>query len=564
MNKILKFKSIKTKILFGISLVVLFALILGAYTVLCIDNINGNTSEIVEEQVPLLIKNEQIALNMSNKTSLVRAYIIYNDPALKAEFNEASKAGIVLENELIDLNNDKEMKQLFSKREQYDQIINEVFAAFDGGNLEEAIELLGTKAKPLGTEIMETYEERATMREDSIGERGNEILSYGNAGLYVAIILSLIVFILGIVIALVTSRIITTPIVAVMNRMKIIANGDLSQKPLVTKSKDEIGQLVEATNVMNDNNRTLLNEINIVSETVSSQSEELTQSANEVQAGTEQIAVTMEELATAAETQATSATDLALVTGTFINKVKETDENGELIQSNSFEVLGMTKEGVQLMNTSTDQMAKIDQIVHDAVEKMDNLDKQSQEISKLVSVIMDIAAQTNLLALNAAIEAARAGEHGKGFAVVADEVKKLAEQVAVSVNDITGIVGSIQSESSIVAESLKIGYKEVEQGTLQIKATGDTFNKISGSVTQMVENIKIVSGNLADIVANSQKMNVSIEQIAAIAEEAAAGVEQTSASAQQTSGSMEEVAGSSDHLAKLAEKMNDLIHTFKL
>lgn len=564
MNKLFNFKSLKTKILFGFSLVVFFALLLGAYTVLSINNINKNTSEIVEGQIPLLIKNEQIALNMSKKTSLVRAYIIYNDPAFKTEYNETSEAGIAIEKELMNLNNDKEMKQLFNKREQYDQLIKEVFAKFDEGNKDEAIELLGTKAKPLGTEIMESYEERAAKRELSINDRGAEIIGYGSAGLYVAFVLSLIVIILGVAVALVTSRIITTPIVSVMKRMKLIASGDLSQDLLVTRSRDEIGQLVEATNIMNDNTKNLLNEINIVSETVSSQSEELTQSASEVRLGTEQIAVTMEELATVAETQAGSATDLALATGTFIKKVAETDKNGELIHSNSSEVLEMTEEGVHLMNTSTEQMAKIDQIVHDAVDKVENLDKQSQEISELVSVIMDIAAQTNLLALNAAIEAARAGEHGKGFAVVADEVKKLAEQVAVSVNDITRIVGNIQSESSIVAESLKSGYKEVEQGTLQIKTTGETFNKISGSVNQMVENIKIVAGNLSDIVTSSQKMNVSIEQIAASAEEAAAGVEQTAASAQQTSGSMEEVAGSSDHLAKLAEELNDLIHKFKL
>ncbi|MEK3889927.1 methyl-accepting chemotaxis protein [Bacillus sp. FSL K6-3431] len=564
MKKLFNFKSIKMKILFGFSFVVFLALILGAYTILFVGNINGNTSEIVEEQVPLLIKNEQIALNMSKRTSLVRGYIIYNDPAMKTEFNEISKRGIELENELMDLNNDEEMKKLIANREQFDQIINEIFVEYDGGNIEAAMELLNTKAKPLGAEIMNAFEKRALIGEGGIVERGDEILRYGKVGLNVAVVLSLLVIALGILVALITSRLITTPIVSVMNRMKIIASGDLSEEPLVTKAKDEIGQLVKATNIMNDNTRNLLNEINSVSETVSGQSEELTQAASEVKSGTEQVAITMEELATASETQANSATDLSLANGTFINKVKEANENGERIQANSFEVLEMTSEGSRLMNSSTDQMAKIDQIVHDAVEKMENLDNQSQEISNLVSVIMNIAAQTNLLALNAAIEAARAGEHGKGFAVVADEVRKLAEQVAISVNDITGIVSNIQSESSIVAESLKSGYKEVKEGTIQIETTGETFNKISSSVTAMVENIKIVSGNLSDIVANSQLMNESIEQIAAISEEAAAGIEQTAASAQQTSGSMEEVAGSSNHLAELAEEMNNLIHKFKL
>lgn len=65
------------------------------------------------------------------------------------------------------------------------------------------------------------------------------------------------------------------------------------------------------------------------------------------------------------------------------------------------------------MEMSTDQMKKIETLVHDAVLKINGLGTQSQEISKLVVVIKKIADQTNLLALNAAIEAASAGEHGK-------------------------------------------------------------------------------------------------------------------------------------------------------
>src|SRR5699024_7835770 len=289
-------------------------------------------------------------------------------------------------------------------------------------------------------------------------------------------------------------------------------------------------RLVLATNEMNRHMRGLLDEINRVSETVSRQSSELSASADEVKAGTEQVAITMEELAQGAETQANSASDLTVIMEDFNTKIEEVSNNGEQIQQNSGNVLEMTSNGSELMQSSQDQMSKIYGIVKNARENMQVLDQQAQEISKLIAVIRDIADHTNLLALNAAIEAARAGEHGSGFAVVADEVRKLAEQVALSVNDITGIVTNIQTESTVVADSLESGYKEVENGSAQIETTGKTFDEIRSFVTGMVDNIQTVSGNLSGIVSNSHQMSSSIADIASVSEEAAAGVEQTAAS----------------------------------
>ena len=95
------------------------------------------------------------------------------------------------------------------------------------------------------------------------------------------------------------------------------------------------------------------------------------------------------------------------------------------------------------------------------------LERQSEEIGKIVHAVTRIADQTNLLALNAAIEAARAGEHGKGFAVVADEVRNLAEISEKSARGIQEVVNEIQNQVKVVAGDTetagKNGREEVEK-----------------------------------------------------------------------------------------------------
>lgn len=280
--------------------------------------------------------------------------------------------------------------------------------------------------------------------------------------------------------------------------------------------------------------------------------------------GSEQVSGTMEELASGIDSQANYVQNLSLTMGSFTETVEEANKSGDSIYNNSNQVLAMASEGNKAMDLSIQQMNDIDQIVKNTASKVQDLNKQSGEISKLISVIDDIADQTNLLALNASIEAARAGEHGRGFAVVENEVRNLAEQVVSSAKDITNIVNNIQGEADLVTKSLEDVYQEVEAGKKQIETTGTTFEKINQAIYQMVADIKSVTNHLHAILSSSQEMNVSIQEVASISEESATGVEETSATAEETSASMEEVATNAKDLSKLAEKLNALIQQFNI
>ncbi|MDA6963084.1 methyl-accepting chemotaxis protein, partial [Escherichia coli] len=86
--------------------------------------------------------------------------------------------------------------------------------------------------------------------------------------------------------------------------------------------------------------------------------------------------------------------------------------------------------------------------------------------------------------------------------------------VTVSVEDITGIVSSIQNESANVADSLKGGYQEVEKGTSQIKTTGETFTEISTAINEMAGSIQSITEKMETMAGKSQQMGAAIEEIA--------------------------------------------------
>lgn len=550
--------------LFGFSIIILLVVLLSGFTIYSINSINDDLDIVLDQEQELMIVHEGLAKNMLDRTRLIQGYILFGNDEYKDEFEAGLEESIALENRAAELSDAAELNSLLDRKIEWGYLTDEIIEAYEAGNVDEAGVILETSLEPIGRELIDGFGDLASATEQRIQAIGKDIQQNVTILLPVGIVISLAAIVLGITIAMITAKMITKPIQTVMERMSLIASGHLNNERLTVNARDEIGQLVSATNDMNDSMRKIMMRITDVSRTVSAHSEELTQSANEVRLGTEQITSTMEELASGAETQADQSSDLSSVMTNFTEQIEEVNRNALEVQEESNQVLELTNDGSVLMDSSTNQMESIDTMVQATVEKVGGLDGQTQEISKLVTVIQDIAAQTNLLALNAAIEAARAGENGRGFAVVADAVGMLAEQVGRSVTDISEIVHNIQTEFSEVTNELNQGYEEVKAGTIQIQNTGEKFTSIRDSVTDMVGNMQKISENVSDFATSSQQMNGSIQEIAAVSEEAAAGIEQTSASSEQTSSSMEEVAKSATELAQLAEDLDELVNQFQV
>lgn len=564
MSKIFNFKSIKSKLFFSFSCILLLVIAYGIYSIVNNVQVKNNTEEIINEQLKLQIANEESAVNFAVELASIRGYVLSGDESYITTLDKYHDS--LNENqEIIKQYSDNELAGELDEKTEiwYTDIKENVVSAYQKGDRNEAISKL-TALDNTSTDIRSGYESLADHRSATISEKGNDLVEQTSFVQLMSIITPIILLILGIFIAYITAKSISKPINKIMLRLKKLAAGDLTQQPEKVTTRDEIAQLSYMTNDLTKKLHATLSSVLDVSQNVAQHSDNLAQSSEEIKQGSNQITITMHELAEGTEEQASTASELAIMTEGFVDIIHNASEKGSAVFTNSHEVLNLTQNGSELMQQSTSQMQTIDKIMNNAVVNMAELNKESEQISTLVQVIDSIANQTNLLALNAAIEAARAGESGKGFAVVADEVRKLAEQVSTSVTDISMIVEKIQMNTTVVSSSLENGYQEVVKGTQQLQTTNETFDTIRQSVMKMADDIQSISSDLTQIENTSHNLQSSVDEIASVSEESAAGVEETSATLQQTSSSMEQISTNADELADMANGLNNTVQQFKL
>ncbi|MEA5508690.1 methyl-accepting chemotaxis protein [Crocosphaera sp. UHCC 0190] len=190
---------------------------------------------------------------------------------------------------------------------------------------------------------------------------------------------------------------------------------------------------------------------------------------------------------------------------------------------------------------------QIRETVSETTRKVKRLAEASQEISKIVALISQIASRTNLLALNASIQAARAGEAGRGFAIVADEVRQLADRSAKSLKEIEQIVLQIQSETGSVMTAMEEGIQQVIDVTdksEQAKRSLEDIIEVSNHINTLVRSI---TGDTIQQRENSKAVGQVMQSVELTAQE-------TSQESQRVAGSLQNLVGISRDLLASVER----------
>lgn len=299
-----------------------------------------------------------------------------------------------------------------------------------------------------------------------------------------------------------------------------LAEGDLSQR-LPDQFHDEIGDLARNTNQAIEALENMVKAVSRSADRTTELANAIHEHASVVQANVGQQTGEIRQITT-------SVAEMNGATEVIASSAGEAAQLSARARDLAAAATGLGLESAQ-------RLAKLQDSVTQAQDKLSHLLDVVQQIGGVSGLIKNVASQTNLLALNAAIEAARAGEHGRGFAVVADEVRALSENTTVSTGKIDHLLQQVGASCKDMQAAMSVAANGVDFSHQQGVRAMDSLRSIEDAVQDISRMLEGIASATEEHSRETTAMNEHVMSVDEIAERSASQIDETTDNIRQLS-----------------------------